>query len=305
MSRRLPFITLNNGVAMPVLGLGVFRTPPEHTTVAVATALDQGYRLIDTAAGYLNEREVGKAVRDSDIARSEVFVTTKLWMNDYGYDSALRAFGVSLRKLRLEFIDLYLLHWPVPTDFEKTIASYRAAEQLLADGRVRAIGVCNFSELHLQRLLDRAEIVPAVNQVEMHPFFAQSKLREVHGRLGIATQAWSPIGGVYVRKSRTVPTGARSPLEHPVVLQLAREHDKSPAQIVLRWHVQLGVSAIPKSVHASRIAENIDVFDFNLSTSEMASLDALDTGARAGIDPDQVDATTINVVIDDEPAQPE
>src|SRR3954469_8269200 len=191
-----PLIALNNGVKMPALGLGVYQSKPEETVGAVATALKGGYRLIDTAPAYLNEREVGEGIRRSGIDRSEVFVTTKLWISDYGYDRTLRAFGISQRKLGLDYVDLYLLHWPVPSDFETTIASYKAAEKLLADGRVRAIGVCNFSPKDLQNLMARTSTVPAVNQVELHPFFILKELRDFDTAHGIITQAWSPIGGV-------------------------------------------------------------------------------------------------------------
>src|SRR3954447_19638292 len=217
ISAASPLITLNNGVAMPALGLGVYQSPPEQTVAAVKAALANGYRLIDTAAAYLNEREVGEAVRRSGIGRSEVFVTTKLWMSDYGYERTLRAFGVSQRKLALDYVDLYLLHWPVPTDFETTVASYKAAEKLLADGRVRAIGVSNFSPNDLENLIARTSVLPAVNQVELHPFFTQRAVREADARHGIATQAWSPLGGV----NRYWPKDAnavKNPLEHPAVV---------------------------------------------------------------------------------------
>src|SRR3954454_23153284 len=191
-----PALTLNNGVTMPVLGLGVFQSPPEETTAAVETALRVGYRLIDTAAAYDNEREVGEAIRRSGVDRDEIFVTTKLWISDYGYDRALAGIDASLRRLGLDHVDLYLLHQPVPTRFEATIGAYRAAEKMLADGRARAIGVSNFSPEHLRRLIEGTGVVPAVNQVELHPYFTQPALRRVHAELGVATQAWSPLGGV-------------------------------------------------------------------------------------------------------------
>ena len=192
-----PALTLNNDVTMPELGLGVFQSPPEETTVAVEAALRGGYRLIDTAAAYGNEREVGEGIRRSGVDRDEIFVTTKLWISDYGYDSAQVGFEASLRRLGLDHVDLYLLHQPVPTHFEDTIAAYKAAETFLVDGRARAIGVSNFSEGHLRDLIDRTDVVPAVNQV-VHPYFTQPALREVHAELGILTQAWSPLGGVLV-----------------------------------------------------------------------------------------------------------
>ena len=293
-------ITLNNGVEMPALGLGVFLNPPEETAAAVETAIHKGYRLIDTAAAYANEREVGEGIRRSGIERSEVFVTTKLWMSDYGYHRTLRAFEVSLSKLGLTYLDLYLLHWPVPTDFDATAESYQAAQKLLADGRVRAIGVSNFSPRHLEALTARTDVVPAVNQVELHPFFIQWELREVHKRLGIATQAWSPIGGVYDRNPNAAPPAAKSPLEHPTIVKLAAKYGKTPAQVVLRWHVDHGLSAIPKSVRPERIAENLDIFDFSLAGDEVAAIDALDTGVRAGSNPETVNASTFPIKIADE-----
>jgi diketogulonate reductase-like aldo/keto reductase len=299
MTAKSPLLTLNNGVKMPALGLGVFLSPPEQTADAVQTAIANGYRLIDTAAAYLNERQVGEGIRRSGINRSEMFVTTKLWVTDYGYDRALRAFDVSLRKLGLEYLDLYLLHWPVPPDFETTAASYRAAEKLLSDGRVRAIGVCNFSGKHLQDLIARTKVMPGVNQVELHPFFIQRELRDAHKRLGIVTQAWAPIGGVYIRKPKAAPKVAKSPLEHPLIVKMAAKHSKTPAQVVLRWHIGHELSAIPKSVRPERIAENIDIFDFALRKDEIAAIDGLDTGVRAGFNPEMVDSNTFPIKIED------
>src|SRR5438552_5989178 len=191
-----PSIQLNNAVELPAIGFGVFQTPPDATVGAVETAIKTGYRLIDTAAAYLNERQVGEAIARSGLDRSELFVQTKLWISDYGRDRALRAFDVSRRKLGVEYVDLYLLHQPVPTHFDETVAAYQAMEELLADGRVRAIGVCNFGEQQLTDLIARSEVVPAVNQVELHPFYVQPALREAHARVGIISQAWSPLGGV-------------------------------------------------------------------------------------------------------------
>jgi len=284
---------------MPALGLGVFQSTPEQTVGAVEAAIDAGYRMIDTAAAYFNEREVGEGLRRSGVDRAEVFVQTKLWISDYGYNEALRAFDASLRRLGLEYVDLYLLHWPMPNEWERTVASYKAAERLLADGRVRAIGVCNHRPTDLEKLIARTEVVPAVNQVELHPFFAQRELREAHARLGIVTQAWSPLGGVNVYAAKE-PGAARSPLAHPVVVGLAAKYGKSPAQIVLRWHLEHGISAIPKSVRPARIVENVDVFDFRLSADDVAALDALDTGVRGGPDPQIVDTKLFPFAIDDE-----
>jgi diketogulonate reductase-like aldo/keto reductase len=290
-------ITLNNGVQMPALGLGVFLSQPEQTAAAVEAAIRSGYRLIDTAAAYFNERQVGEGIRRSGIDRSEMFVTTKLWMSDYGYDATLRAFDVSLGKLGLDYLDLYLLHWPVPTHFERTVASYRAAERLLAEGRTRAIGVSNFSATHLDNLLARAAVMPAVNQIELNPFFIQRDLRNTHEDLGIVTQSWSPIGGVS-RNALAPPQAARNPLEHPVIVDLGTQYGKTPAQIVLRWHMEHGLSAIPKSVRPERIAENIGILDFSLRPDEVAAIDGLDTGLRAGPDPESVAADTWPLTIE-------
>src|SRR4051794_31984248 len=291
-----PALTLNNGVTMPVLGLGVFQSPPEETTAAVETALRVGYRLIDTAAAYDNEREVGEGIRRSGVDRDEIFVTTKLWMSDYGYDSALVGFEASLRRLGVDHIDLYLLHQPVPVDFEGTIGGYKAAEKMLAEGRARAIGVSNFSADHLRRLTEGTDVVPAVNQVELHPYFTQPGLREVHAELGIATQAWSPLGGVLVY----VPGSdeSRGPLTDPVITALADKYGKTAAQVVLRWHIEHGFCAIPKSVKPHRIAENFDVFDFALQDGEVAAIDALDKGVRGGPDPEALNRETYPKVVD-------
>ena len=293
-----PVLTLNNGVQLPALGFGVFRSAPEDTVAAVESALALGYRLIDTAAAYLNEREVGEAIVRSGVARHEVFIQTKLWISDYGYDSGLRAFDTSLRKLGLDSVDLYLLHQPMPNEWERTVAAFHAAEKLLADGRVRAIGVCNFSAKHLQDLIARSSVVPAVNQVEVHPYFVQRELREAHTRLGITTQAWSPLGGVNVYMPRD-PRVPQNPLADPLIVALAARYGKTPAQIILRWHLQHGVSAIPKSVKPTRIAENFKVFGFALTSAEVAAIDALDTGVRGGPDPDVIDTKLYTKTIPD------
>ena len=297
-TKTTPYITLNNGVEMPAFGLGVYQSTPEQTTGAVEAAIANGYRLIDTAAAYFNERQVGEGLRRSGVDRGEVFLTTKLWISDYGYESALRAFDASLRKLGLEYVDLYLLHWPVPSNFEATVESYRAAEKLLAGGRARAIGVSNFSPKHLEDLIARAEVVPAVNQVELHPFFTQRELRAAHARLGIVTQSWSPLGGVNVYAAAD-PQAVKNPLEHPAIVGLAAKYGKTPAQVVLRWHVEHGLSAIPKSVRPERIAENIRIFDFALTADEVAAIDALDTGTRGGPDPEVVDTGLFPIKIED------
>ncbi|MER5435455.1 aldo/keto reductase [Streptomyces sp. NPDC002588] len=287
MTGHSPVLKLNNGVEMPALGLGVYQSPPEETAAAVETALRDGYRLIDTAAAYRNEEQVGEGIERSGVDRDEVFVTTKLWLSDYGYDSALRAFDTSLAKLGLDHLDLYLLHQPVPLEPEPWIAAYKAAERLLADGRVRAIGVSNHTPGLLSTLMEQTDVVPAVNQVELHPYFVQRELREVHAKFGIVTQAWSPIGGI-TRYWAHAPNGGRSALEEPVVTALADKYGRTAAQIVLRWHLEHGVCAIPKSVKAHRIAENFDVFDFHLTPDEVAAVDALDTGLRSGPDPESI-----------------
>jgi diketogulonate reductase-like aldo/keto reductase len=291
-----PTVRLNKGVELPALGLGVFQSPPEETVAAVETALSDGYRLIDTAAAYDNEREVGEGIRRSGVDRDEIFITTKLWISDYGYDAAQVGFEASLRRLGVDYVDLYLLHQPVPTDFEATIGAYKAAETFLADGRARAIGVSNFSADHLRQLLDRTDVVPAVNQVELHPYFTQPALRELHAELGIATQAWSPIGGVLVYVPGSDET--RGPLTDPVITELAAKYGKTPAQVVLRWHIEHGFSAIPKSVKPHRIVENFDVFDFALAAEEVAAIDALDKGVRGGPDPETLSMETYPKVVD-------
>jgi diketogulonate reductase-like aldo/keto reductase len=285
MPGKSPLIALNNGVELPALGLGVYGPSGEEASAVVATAIAAGYRLIDTATIYANEGEVGEGIARSGLDRSELFVQTKLWVRDFGYDKALRAFEASRRALRLEYVDLYLLHWPTPADFEATISSYRAAERLLRDGLVRAIGISNFTPAHIERLMASCEVVPAVNQIELHPFFNQRELRETHQRLGIVTQSWSPLGGVF----GSLPDGAataRHPIGHPIILDLAAKYGKTPAQVVLRWHLGHGLSVIPKSVRAQRLAENIDVFDFDLTEDDMRAIDALDSGERQGPDPE-------------------
>ncbi|MBB4236929.1 aldo/keto reductase [Rhizobium esperanzae] len=294
----MTMIILNNGVQMPALGLGVYRSPPEETTQAVDVAIRTGYRLIDTAAAYMNEREVGQAIGRSAVDRSELFVTTKLWISDYGYDAALRAFDVSLRKLGLDYLDLYLLHQPVPTEFENTVRAYNAAEKLLADGRVRAIGVSNFSIEQLDVLAARSNIVPAVNQVEVHPFFTNHALEEAHTRRGIVTQAWSPLGGVNVYMPAD-PNAVSNPLQHPDVKAIADTYGFTPAQVLLRWHLDSGRSAIPKSVRPERIAENFNVSGFSLTPNEIAAIDALDTGKRGGPEPANISPKTYTLKIPD------
>lgn len=286
---------LNNGAKMPALGFGVYRIPPEKTADMVFIALETGYRLIDTAAAYNNEKGVGDAIARSGIPRPELFITSKLWLTDYGYESALRAFDRSLARLGLDYVDMYLLHWPLPSEFSKTIGAYRALERNLHDGRVRAIGVCNHSPANLKKLIAETDTVPAVNQVELHPFFPQTELIQAHKHFGIVTQAWSPLGGVNVYDAS--PGKARHVLSHPVIVSIAERMGRTPGQIVLRWHIQQGNSAIPKSVHPKRIAENIDIFGFELSHEDMDRISGLDTGIRGGDDPQIVTADTYPVII--------
>jgi diketogulonate reductase-like aldo/keto reductase len=277
-------ITLNNGVAMPALGLGVFQTPPDETRDAVRAALEIGYRHIDTAAAYGNERQVGEAVHGSDLDRSEVFLETKVWISDYGYDETLHAFEKSAKKLGVEQIDLLILHQALPSAFDRTLEAYRALETLLADGKVRSIGVSNFMVEHLASLLESAIVVPAVNQIECHPYFAQREVQDFGSGHGIVTQAWSPIGGItFYRDGNHIST-----LDDPVIGEIAIAHGNSAAQVMLRWGLQHGRSVIPKSTKPIRIAQNIDVFDFELSFDEMTAIDGLDTSRRGGPEPDVV-----------------
>ncbi|WP_338682401.1 aldo/keto reductase [Streptomyces acidiscabies] len=288
-------LQLNNGVTMPALGLGVFQSAPEETTAAVEAALATGYRHIDTAAAYGNEREVGEGIRRSGLDRSEVFIETKVWVSDYGYDETLHAYDKSARKLGVDQIDLLILHQPAPKDFDRTVAAYRALEKLLADGKVRAIGISNFMPGHLAELLDRTDVVPAVNQIELHPYFTQPEVQKADAEHGILTQAWSPIGGI------TFYPGwgehRRNVLTDPVLRELADTYARTPAQIMLRWHLQQGRSAIPKSTNPTRIAENFAVSDFTLSPADLTRIDALDTGVRNGPDPDERDPLSLGLTI--------
>ncbi|MFB7032677.1 aldo/keto reductase, partial [Streptomyces sp. NPDC056295] len=268
----VPSVVLNDGTGIPQLGFGVFQVPDDETTAAVAHALEAGYRSVDTAAIYGNEAGVGRALAASGIARDELYVTTKLWNADQGYDATLRAFDDSLARLGLDHVDLYLIHWPAPAR-DLYVDTWRAIGTLVADGRVRTAGVSNFKPAHLERLLDSSDLVPAVNQIELHPGLQQRELRELHAVHGIATEAWSPLAQGAV-------------LADPVVTGIAARHGKSPAQVVLRWHLQFGNVVIPKSVTPARIRENLDVFDFALSAEEMTAMAGLDRGLRTGPDPD-------------------
>jgi 2,5-diketo-D-gluconate reductase A len=268
----VPVLDLNDGNHIPQLGFGVFQVPAEETAQAVRRALDTGYRLIDTAAAYGNEEGVRDAVRASGLDRGEVFITTKLFNDDHGRDPARRAFEQSLSKLGGDYIDLYLIHWPVPSR-GLYVETWEALCALREEGRVRSIGVSNFQIEHLQRIIDATGVVPAVNQIELHPRLQQAELRRFHTERGILTEAWSPLG-----KGKL--------LDDPVIADIAAGHDRTPAQTVLRWHLQLGNVVIPKSVTPSRIEENLHVFDFELSAGEMDRLGELERGERTGPDPD-------------------
>jgi 2,5-diketo-D-gluconate reductase A len=271
----VPTLTFNNGVEIPQLGFGVFQVPPDEVVDPVLAAIEAGYRLIDTAAMYGNEAGVGKAIAQSGVSRDELFITTKLNNPDHGYDAALRAFDTSAKKLGLDVVDLYLIHWPMPkrNDYVET---WKAFEKLYADGRVRSIGVSNFQTNHLNRLFAETEVKPVINQIELHPGFPQLELRAFHADNEMLTEAWSPIGQ------------GSGLLEDPTIGSIAERVDRSPAQVVLRWHIQHGIVVIPKSVTPSRIKENIAVFDFELSDEDMAALTDLSGQGRLGPDPDSI-----------------
>jgi len=290
-------LTLNSGVTMPTLGLGVFQSPPDETAAAVETALNVGYRHIDTAAAYRNERQVGEGIRRSGVAREDIFIETKVWVSDYGLDTTLHAFEKATGKLGVETLDLLILHQPAPSRFDATVAAYRGLEQLLDDGKVRAIGISNFMPHHLERLLVEVEVVPAVNQVELHPYFSQLDVQRANAAYGILTQAWSPIGGITFYPGWG--DGKRSVMQDPTIGDIATTHGKSPAQVMLRWGIQEGRSVIPKSVNPARIAQNFAVFDFELTADEIARIDALDTGVRGGPDPDEAREAMFDFVIDE------
>jgi diketogulonate reductase-like aldo/keto reductase len=266
-------VKLNNGVQMPWVGLGVFQSKPgKETEQAVRWALEIGYRHVDTAALYANEADVGRAIRDSGVPREQLFVTTKVWNSDQGYDTTLKAFDTSRRKLGLDVVDLYLIHWPVKG---KIVDTWRALEKLLKDGAVRAIGVSNFLAHHLEEVMASSSLVPAVNQVEFHPFLVQDDLLAYDARKGIQHESWSPL----VRGRG---------LDNPSIGEISRRHGRTPAQVILRWVLQKGVVVIPKSVHRERILENSRIFDFTLDPAEMRAIAALENGTRIGPHPDNV-----------------
>ncbi|WP_334170336.1 aldo/keto reductase [Sinomonas sp.] len=272
-----PSVTLAGGVDMPRLGFGLYKVPPEDAARLAGEALAAGYRSLDTAAMYGNEAGVGRAVAeaaDGGLPREDVFVTTKVWNSDHGYDATLRAFERSLSALRLDYVDLYLIHWPCPAR-GLFVETYRALERLLEEGRVRAIGVSNFQPEHLRRIAAECTVMPAVNQVELHPWLQQDLLKTVHAELGIRTEAWSPLGRGRV-------------LEDPVIGEIAAAHGVTPAQAVIRWHLECGHIVIPKASSAERIRENADVFGFDLTADDVDRITGLDRGQRTGSNPDEV-----------------
>jgi 2,5-diketo-D-gluconate reductase A len=268
----IPSLPLSSSEQIPQLGFGVFQVSPRETEEVVATALSVGYRHLDTAAAYRNEAAVGEAVHGSGLDRDEIFITTKCWNDDQGYEQAKRACRASLERLELSHLDLYLIHWPVPAH-DLYVETWKAFIELQSEGLVRSIGVSNFQPAHLERLIAETGVTPSINQVELHPYFQQVGLRREHERLGILTEDYSPLG-----------QGLE--LEDAVIVEIAQEHDKTPAQTIIRWHLQLGNMVIPKSVTPARIAENFEVFDFELSEAQMEAIATLDAGTRIGPDPD-------------------
>jgi 2,5-diketo-D-gluconate reductase A len=271
-SNQVPDVALRDAVEIPQLGFGVFQVPPPETADVVIQALSAGYRHLDTAAAYRNEAAVGEALRTSGLDRGEVFVTTKCWNDDHGFDEAKAACAASLRRLEFEYVDLYLIHWPVPST-DRYVDTWKAFIELREQGLTRSIGVSNFQPAHLRRLIEETGETPAINQIELHPYFQQAELRRQHRELGIVTEAWSPLAQGAV-------------LSDPAIVEIAGAHAKTPGQVVIRWHLQLGNVVIPKSVTPERIRENFDVFDFELSESEMQAIEDLDAGKRIGPDPD-------------------
>ncbi|MBK5355946.1 aldo/keto reductase [Pseudomonas sp. TH41] len=271
MSHEQPMIKLSDGNRIPQLGLGVWLASPEEARAAVSHALQSGYRHVDTAAVYDNEEGVGAGIRDSGVDRAEVFVTTKVWNANQGFDAATKAFDESLKRLRLDYVDLLLIHWPAPSR-DLFVDTWKALIRAKEQGKVRSIGVSNFNLDHLQRLIDETGVVPVLNQIELHPFFQQGDLRHSHNQLNIRTQSWSPLGQGQV-------------LNNPVICEIAAKHGRTAAQVIIRWHLELGLIAIPKSVTPARIRENYKVFDFNLDAEDMAAIAKLDSGLRVGPDP--------------------
>ena len=266
-------VTLNSGLTMPQLGFGVWQVPDDEAHTVVTTAIEAGYRSIDTAQGYQNETGTGRAIADSGVAREDIFLTTKLANGDQGYDKALKAFDASLERLGTEYVDLYLIHWPTP-ERDLYVETWKALERIHAEGRAKSIGVSNFTAQTLERLVGEAEVAPVINQIELHPYFSQTGMRAANAAKGLLTEDWSPLGQ------------GKDLLGDPVLAELGTKHGKSVAQVVLRWHLQLGNVVIPKSVTPSRIRENFDVFDFELTAEDMDRIGSLDRGGRIGPDPD-------------------
>jgi 2,5-diketo-D-gluconate reductase A len=271
-SSQIPQISFRDGEQIPQLGFGVFQVPPAQTAEVVLQALNTGYRHIDTAAAYGNEAAVGQAIRSSGLDRGDVFVTTKCFNDDHGYQQATRALHASLERLEMSHVDLYLIHWPVPSH-DNYVETWKAFIDMRAEGLVRSIGVSNFQPAHLERIIRETGETPTINQIELHPYLQQRGLRHEHEQLGIVTEAWSPLAQGKV-------------LDDPAIVEIAEAHSKTPGQVVIRWHLQLGNVVIPKSVTPARIEENFDVFDFELSAAEMQAIDELDAGDRTGPDPD-------------------
>jgi 2,5-diketo-D-gluconate reductase A len=268
-----PLVEMNDGRSIPVIGFGVWQVPDDVVVDATLTALEAGYRHIDTACVYENERGVGEALRRSDVDRDDIFVTTKVWNTDQGYDQTLRAFDTSTGLLGIDEVDLYLVHWPTPAR-DLYLDSWRALIRLREEGRARSIGVSNFHDAHLRRIIDETGVIPAINQIELHPWLPQTQLRDIDARLGIKTEAWSPLGSGQL-------------IDNPVIGEVAAKHGKAPAQVMVRWSLQLGNIVLPKSVTPARIQQNIDVFDFVLDDADMAAIATLESGRRTGPNPDE------------------
>jgi 2,5-diketo-D-gluconate reductase A len=268
-----PLVEMNDGRSIPVIGFGVWQVPDDVVVDATVKALEVGYRHIDTAYLYHNERGVGEALRRSELDRDDVFVTTKVWNTDHGYDQTLRAFDKSTGLLGIDEVDLYLIHWPTPAR-DVYLESWRALIRLREEGRARSIGVSNFHDAHLRKIIDETGVIPAINQIELHPWLPQTELRDIDARLGIKTEAWSPLGSGRL-------------IDDPVIAEVSAKHGKSPAQVMVRWSIQLGNIVLPKSVTPERIEQNIDVFDFQLDDADMAAIASLESGRRTGPNPDE------------------
>lgn len=282
------FYTMNNGNLIPSIGLGVYLAGSQQTVESVTFALKNGYRLIDTASVYGNEAEVGEGIRQSGIEREDLFITTKAWLSEYGSVLTPEACKASLAKLGTNYLDLYLLHWPSPRTFDQTIEAYKAAELLVEMGLVKSIGVCNFTPTLLESLMQETMVTPAVNQIELHPYFSQIESSKFHKEHGIITQCWSPLGGIYTNHPAN-PEKVIHLLRDPILADIANQYDKTPAQVVLRWHLAHGHAVIPKSVNPERILENMAIFDFELTSEEMANIDSLNQNLRGSAHPDIFD----------------